>query len=98
MELKDGIPCGHPGCLHHVSHPCEGCGRITGRVVIEEWRTFNVGDIVSRIGTDEQEIVGINHAGDLIDVKCIKAPHDNFCNVGDVESNIPWRYTLVRRR
>jgi putative endonuclease len=19
-------PCGHPGCLNHVSHPCEGCG------------------------------------------------------------------------
>ena len=39
----------------------------------EKWRTFNVGDIVSRIGTDEQEIIGINHAGDLIDIKCIKA-------------------------
>lgn len=30
-ELKDGEPCGHPGCLHHVTHPCEGCGRIAGR-------------------------------------------------------------------
>ena len=28
--LKDGEPCGHPGCLSHVSHPCEGCGRIGG--------------------------------------------------------------------
>ena len=64
----------------------------------EKWRTFNVGDIVSRIGTDEQKIVGINHAGDLIDIKCIKAPHNNFCKIGDVESNVPWRYTLVRRR
>lgn len=24
-------PCGHPGCLNHVSHPCEGCGRVAGR-------------------------------------------------------------------
>lgn len=23
--------CAHPGCLSHVSHPCEGCGRIAGR-------------------------------------------------------------------
>ena len=23
-------PCKHPGCLSHVSHPCEGCGRIAG--------------------------------------------------------------------
>ena len=29
-RLKDGEPCGHPGCLHHVTHPCEGCGRIAG--------------------------------------------------------------------
>lgn len=29
--MKDGEPCGHPGCLHHVKHPCEGCGRIAGR-------------------------------------------------------------------
>jgi hypothetical protein len=28
---RDGQPCPHPGCLSHVSHPCEGCGRIGGR-------------------------------------------------------------------
>ena len=27
---SDGKPCNHPGCLNHVSHPCEGCGRIAG--------------------------------------------------------------------
>ena len=30
-SLRPDQPCGHPGCLHHVSHPCEGCGRIAGR-------------------------------------------------------------------
>ena len=25
-----GEPCRHKGCLSHVSHPCEGCGRIAG--------------------------------------------------------------------
>lgn len=29
--LPDGVPCGHAGCLSHLSHPCEGCGRIGGR-------------------------------------------------------------------
>lgn len=29
--LKDGEPCEHPGCLNHLSHPCEGCGRVGGR-------------------------------------------------------------------
>jgi len=28
--LKDGEPCRHPSCLSHISHPCEGCGRIAG--------------------------------------------------------------------
>lgn len=26
-----GVPCEHPGCLSHVTHPCEGCGRTAGR-------------------------------------------------------------------
>jgi len=31
LNLPDGVPCKHPGCLSHISHPCEGCGRIGGR-------------------------------------------------------------------
>ena len=27
---EDGKPCDHPGCLSHLTHPCEGCGRIGG--------------------------------------------------------------------
>ncbi len=23
-------PCSHPGCMSHVTHPCEGCGRTWG--------------------------------------------------------------------
>lgn len=33
--LRDGEPCSHRGCLNHISHPCEGCGRVAGRWVIE---------------------------------------------------------------
>lgn len=29
--LRDGEPCSHRGCLNHISHPCEGCGRIGGK-------------------------------------------------------------------
>lgn len=29
--LREGEPCTHPGCLKHVTHPCEGCGRVGGR-------------------------------------------------------------------
>jgi hypothetical protein len=29
--LEAEEPCGHPGCLSHITHPCEGCGRTGGR-------------------------------------------------------------------
>lgn len=32
--LPDGVPCKHAGCLSHISHPCEGCGRIGGRTMV----------------------------------------------------------------
>jgi len=28
---RDGEPCSHPGCLNHITHPCERCGRTAGR-------------------------------------------------------------------
>ena len=27
---KPNQPCRHLGCLSHITHPCEGCGRIGG--------------------------------------------------------------------
>jgi hypothetical protein len=32
-DARDGEACDHPGCLSHVTHPCEGCGRTAGRGV-----------------------------------------------------------------
>lgn len=62
---------------------------------------FIVGDIVTRMGADEQEVIAVNWAGDMIDVRCIKAPEPwedgvTWCKVGDVESNLARRYELVR--
>jgi len=30
--LEPDEPCGHPGCLSHITHPCEGCGRVAGHL------------------------------------------------------------------
>lgn len=30
-EEAQSQPCSHPGCLNHVTHPCEDCGRVAGR-------------------------------------------------------------------
>lgn len=38
-RLQEGEPCHHPGCLSHVTHPCEGCGRVAGRMPMKiGWR------------------------------------------------------------
>lgn len=37
QEYRDGEPCEHKGCLHHNTHPCEGCGRIAGHNKQEAW-------------------------------------------------------------
>lgn len=29
--LEEYEPCDHTGCLSHVTHPCDSCGRIGGR-------------------------------------------------------------------
>lgn len=35
-KLERGEPCRHPGCLSHVSHPCESCGRVGGTITLDE--------------------------------------------------------------
>ena len=50
--LKDGEPCGHAGCLNHISHPCEGCGRIGG-VVAEHDESEDMGYVPDCFGTGD---------------------------------------------
>lgn len=33
-EWEEGEPCS-PGCLSHVTHPCENCGRVAGRIPLK---------------------------------------------------------------
>jgi len=61
MSLRDGEPCSHRGCLNHVTHPCEGCGRVAGRapqaplilddkgrgVYVEYDKVMHVGSVLS---------------------------------------------------
>lgn len=35
IELVRNRPCPHPGCLNHVTHPCEVCGYQRGRLPID---------------------------------------------------------------
>jgi hypothetical protein len=62
---------------------------------------FLSGDIITRDGTDEQLVIepkpGDPWFGNFIVVRCIKAPDSGWSAVGEEESNLPGRYSLVRR-
>lgn len=34
--MKDFESCSHPGCLNHITHPCEWCGRIGGKIITDD--------------------------------------------------------------
>ena len=61
---------------------------------MKTWQEFEVGDVVSRMGDDEQVIVGINDFGDMLDLRCIKS-NDVF-GVGDTECNCADVYEYIR--
>jgi hypothetical protein len=48
--LRSGGPCNHVGCLSHISHPCEECGRVGGRITINvsEQELIRIGRLVSQ--------------------------------------------------
>lgn len=51
--IKDGEPCEHRGCLSHVTHPCEGCGRTGGRR--EPETVFFKNGVVTNSRSDERQ-------------------------------------------
>ena len=63
------------------------------------WPGINVGDIVSRSGDDRQKVLSTNGGPefepDMIEVECIKASDDGVYQVGDRESNLARRYSIV---
>ncbi|MEE7440907.1 hypothetical protein [Methylobacterium oryzae] len=62
-------------------------------------RFFEVGDLVTRDGTDIHRVVSHNgsgsHAPDGFTVVCVKAPADGWTEVGETEFNVCRRYDWV---
>lgn len=56
---------------------------------------FNVGDIVTRDGTDRQRITYVQPDRHSMEVVCIKAPASGWCQIGDSEFNLCRRYAFV---
>lgn len=51
VMFGDGIPCFHPGCRWHVTHPCEMCGRRSCKGVA----TVKTGFLMVRNEKEEKE-------------------------------------------
>lgn len=57
--LREGEPCSHRGCLNHISHPCEGCGRVGGQRTLEfALETYRYGFDVTYDGDKNKILYG----------------------------------------
>lgn len=59
--------------------------------------TFEVGDIVSRDGSDRHEVIIGEDEWPTIRVRCIKAPDMPWTSVGVEEDNLARRYQLITK-
>ena len=81
-ELKHGEPCEHPGCLSHVSHPCEGCGRIAGRPTPtpegKDWVDKEVDKIIAAKtgGQPEYQNPPVNEVARIINQHFLDSPYE----------------------
>ncbi len=53
---KSGQPCKHRGCLSHISHPCEGCGRVGGVGNIYHYTTDDLFNDLEPLFKEKKEI------------------------------------------
>ncbi len=63
---------------------------------------YEVGDIVTRDGTDEHIIKDIDYDFMLVGVECVKEPstsgkNEPWTKIGEYESNLIRRYSLIRK-
>lgn len=45
LLYKNGEPCQHRGCRNHISHACEGCGRIGAQGEVWRFLTLRAVDV-----------------------------------------------------
>ena len=56
---------------------------------------FDVGDLVTREGTDVQRVAEMMEDGTCAVFVCVVAPADGWCEVGESEFNLCARYTKI---
>lgn len=71
-----------------VFHICDWCLEVD----------IEIGDIVTRRGDDEQEVVDIDREWGTMVIKCIKEPLDKWIKKGEIENNLINNYRLLRKK
>jgi len=67
--VAEGEPCGHLGCLNHVSHPCEGCGRVAGKWSPSEFTPKDHVALVRELGITAT-CIDMDSCGECADDAC----------------------------
>jgi hypothetical protein len=88
-QSETAATCGSKSAVDRLVRPA----LFDGPLPPEAWQR---GDIVTRDGTDEHEIIEIDEWADLMTVRCVKEPHDPWAKIGEEERNLVRRYDFVR--
>ena len=56
---------------------------------------FQIGDLVTRDGTDVHRVIEVTDCGVAITVVCVKPPDGGWCEVGETEFNMAGRYVYA---
>jgi hypothetical protein len=95
--LPNGVPCDHPGCLSHRSHPCEGCGRVGGitptknpcKTCKEPADAWNTRPAEAALRAENQELrnalSNVLNKIDLIDAWWIDCPDKGGFDTGTIQ-------------
>jgi hypothetical protein len=59
--LKDNEPCSHKGCLHHITHPCEGCGRIGGIMEKDTVVDYSATKLIDDVNIEKMCLAIVNY-------------------------------------
>jgi len=93
VKYNEGQPCEHTGCLNHLTHPCEGCGRIGGKGIIYELEQL---DFPCTIEALQHEVKGWEQRYDELDAghsKLFKA----FCGLKQENEQLQAQLTDITK-
>ncbi len=100
LALEDMNGIGADGDVNFVSNNVQTLGNAiagtgaSGDPTFPRDVAFNIGDIVSRDGTDRHVVLAVGEYNDIT-VRCVQPSAQGWCDAGDIENNLAGRYRRV---